>query len=102
MSSHPFWNMKIELCLANKIDIILHGIETIGSAERSCDTEGMARNFMTISEGKYAKLLFHQFGEDRVLTELNDYLSLEMFPRFGGGIGITRFVRALRLNAAGG
>jgi hypothetical protein len=41
--------------------------------------------------------LFNAFGEERVLAELDDYLSLPMFPRFGGGIGVTRMARAMRL-----
>ena len=28
---------------SNKIDVILHGIETIGSAERSCDKDEMRK-----------------------------------------------------------
>ena len=29
--------------------------------------------------------------------ELKEYFSLSMVPRFGGGIGVTRFVRALKM-----
>src|SRR5690606_13535342 len=32
--THPFWNMKRTGATANKVDVLLHGIETIGSAER--------------------------------------------------------------------
>ena len=32
--------------LYNKVDVILHGQETIGSAERSCDAEEMRNNFL--------------------------------------------------------
>ena len=42
---------------AAKIDVILHGVETIGSAQRSTDKEEMRRQFMTISEGAYANTL---------------------------------------------
>ena len=97
MHSQPFWNMKVHLTLANKVDVILHGVETIGSAERSSDTDEMYRNFHLVSDGKYAQLLYHQFGKERVESELHDYLSLPMVPRFGGGIGLTRFIRALKL-----
>ena len=38
---------------SNKIDVILHGIETIGSAERSCDKDEMRELFYTISDGQY-------------------------------------------------
>ncbi len=96
--SHPFWNMKKNKDgTYNKIDIILYGMETIGSAERSCNPIEMEENFMTISEGKYAKLLFSEFGEERVMVELNAYLALSMRPRFGGGIGIGRLERAMKL-----
>jgi len=96
--THPFWNMKHDKNgIYNKIDVILFGIETIGSAERSTNVEEMRHNFHTISDGQYAKLLFNAFGEERVISELNDYLSLPMFPRFGAGVGITRMARAFRL-----
>ena len=57
----------------------------------------MKDNFYNISNGEYAKLLFSQFSEGRVIAELNDYLSLDFIPRFGGGIGITRMNRAMKL-----
>lgn len=97
-TTHPFWNMKHDKDgIYNKVDVILYGIETIGSAERSSNVEEMRNNFFTISDGQYAKLLFSAFGEERVMKELDEYLSLHMFPRFGGGIGITRMARAMKL-----
>ncbi len=96
--THPFWNMKHDQNgIYNKVDLILYGMETIGAAERSSNVEEMRHNFFTISDGQYAKLLFSAFGEDRVLKELDDYLSLKMFPRFGAGIGVTRMARAMQL-----
>lgn len=91
----PFWNMKRNGDLANKIDVILYGIETIGSAERETDKDIMRERFHTISNGDYAKTLFSQFGRDRVLKELDEFLSFDFFPRSGGGIGMTRMMRAL-------
>lgn len=93
----PFWNMKKEGDIAKKIDVILCGMETIGSAERSCDPEEMRDLFHTISNGEYAGILYDKFGKDRVEEELEDFLSFDFFPRFGGGIGITRLIRALKL-----
>lgn len=93
----PFWNMKREGDYAKKIDVIICGMETIGSAERSTDVEDMRMRFHTISEGKYAKRLFANFRKDRVLEELERFLALPMRPRFGGGIGMTRMIRALKL-----
>ncbi len=100
LRTDPFWNMKqvsSNSDLFEKVDVILHGMETIGSAERATDVEKMREHFLTISQGKYAELLFQKFGRTRVQKELEDYLSLEMFQRFGGGIGITRLVRAMKL-----
>ena len=51
--------------------------------------------FHTISDGMYAHLLFKLFGKDRVEKELDEFLSFDFFPRFGGGIGITRLISAL-------
>ena len=46
----PFWNMKQNGDgTAAKIDVIISGQETIGSAERSSDAEEMRENFHTIS-----------------------------------------------------
>jgi len=96
--SHPFWNMKqYDKTLFNKIDVILCGMETIGSAERSVNVDEMQKNFYSVSGGNYAKLLFSLFTEERVKRELDEYLSLKMFPRFGGGIGITRMERAMKI-----
>lgn len=98
--THPFWNMKqneTDKNLFNKVDVIMHGMETIGSAERSTNVDEMRHQFHTISDGEYAGLLFNHFGKERVEAELEEYLSHEMFPRFGGGIGVTRMVRAMEL-----
>jgi aspartyl/asparaginyl-tRNA synthetase len=96
--THPFWNMKHDKDgLFNKVDVILYGMETIGSAERSTNVKEMRDNFYTLSDGQYAKLLFNAFGEERVTQELNTYLALPMFPRYGGGIGVTRLARAMKL-----
>jgi len=92
----PFWNMKQNGDgTAAKIDVILGGMETIGSAERSSDPKEMKEMFHTISDGMYAKLLYGQFGKERVERELNDFLSLDFIPRVGGGIGLTRLISAL-------
>ena len=96
--THPFWNMKeVENSIFNKVDVLLYGMETIGSAERSTNVDEMRNNFKSISDGLYAKLLYNLFGEKRVLDELETYLSLPMVSRFGAGIGITRLARAMKL-----
>lgn len=96
--THPFWNMKhFGDGIFNKVDVLLCGMETIGSAERSTNVSEMRENFLSISGGEYSKLLFDAFGKERVMNELDEYLSLSMFPRFGGGIGITRLGRAMKM-----
>lgn len=94
----PFWNMRKSGDFANKIDVILYGIETIGSAERSTDSDEMRHLFHTISDGMYADILFAQFGKERVEKELEEFLSFDFFERCGGGIGVTRLIRALKLS----
>jgi aspartyl/asparaginyl-tRNA synthetase len=81
---------------AHKIDVIMYGNETIGSAERSTDVKEMSDGFYTISEGKYAQKLFDLFGKDRVEKELHEFLELDFFPRSGGGIGLTRLIDAVK------
>ena len=43
----PFWNMSRNEggATSQKIDVILGGMETIGSAERSCDVDMMRDTF---------------------------------------------------------
>ena len=88
--------MKREGDRAKKIDVLMRGMETIGSAERSCDVEEMRSLFHTISDGLYAKTLYNHFGIERVEKELESFLSYTFFPRSAGGIGMTRMVRAMR------
>ena len=102
-STSPFWNMKIseergpkDVKLANKCDVIMGGMETIGSAERATDVQEMKEQFYTISDGEYAKLLFNLFGKDRVELELFKFLSHDFIPRYGGGIGVTRLISAMK------
>lgn len=95
----PFWNMKFneDGSIANKIDVILYGMETIGSAERSTSIEQMKDGFATISNGEYAGLLYSHFGKERVDAEMEEYLRYNFIERSGGGIGMTRLLRAMRL-----
>ena len=94
----PFYNMyRNEKGTFNKIDVILYGQETIGSAERSSDVKVMRELFYTISDGGYAAKLFELFGKERVEKELEEFLSLDFFARFGGGIGLTRLARAYEM-----
>jgi aspartyl/asparaginyl-tRNA synthetase len=93
----PFWNMarNNDRQTANKIDVILSGMETIGSAERSCDVEDMKTRFSTISGGEYAEILYNKFGKDRVDAEMDEFLKHTFIVRSGGGIGVTRLINSL-------
>jgi aspartyl/asparaginyl-tRNA synthetase len=93
----PFWNMKKKGdAHAHKIDVILYGHETIGSAERSSNVAEMKESFYTISEGKYAQKLFDLFGKKRVEKELQEFLALDFIPRVGAGIGVSRLMDAVK------
>jgi aspartyl/asparaginyl-tRNA synthetase len=96
----PFWNMKqyADGKNAYKVDVILHGIETIGSAQRSSSPEEMRKMFYSISDGQYANILFSNFTKERVEAELHEFLGHNFFDRCGGGIGVTRMIRAMKLS----
>lgn len=95
----PFWNMKRNPGgkTAKKIDVIMSGMETIGSAERSSDIEEMQTRFNNISGGMYAKTLYNHFGKERVDSEMADFLKHTFITRSGGGIGMTRLIRSMEL-----
>ena len=102
-NTSPFWNMKKSPIkgstgdeVALKCDVIMGGMETIGSAERADDVDMMREQFHTISDGGYAKLLYELFGEERVLKELDEFLEHDFVPRFGGGIGVTRMIDGMK------
>lgn len=99
-TTSPFWNMKQDSDgkHAKKVDVIIHGVETIGSAERSCSKEEMRNQFYKISDGGYANILFSNFTKERVEGELEEFLNFDFFDRCGGGIGVTRMIRALKLS----
>jgi aspartyl/asparaginyl-tRNA synthetase len=95
----PFWNMKMnekDKRIFDKVDVLLSGVETIGSAVRSCNAKEMRYMFDTISDGKYATRLFATFSKKRTNEEMDDYLSLNFFERCGGGIGVTRLIKSMR------
>ena len=93
----PFWNMKrnTENETGKKVDVILSGMETFGSAERECDVDIMRNRFETIMDGDYRKKLIQLFGEERVEAELKEYFNLTFIPRVGTGIGVTRLIKSM-------
>jgi aspartyl/asparaginyl-tRNA synthetase len=100
--SNPYFNMKKSGDVFKKIDTIVYGMETVGSAERSCNIDEMRESFYTTSNGLYARHLFDLFGQVRVEQELDAFLSYKFFPRCGGGIGMHRLMRALTLQSETG
>ena len=94
----PFWNMKKSPDgeYSKKIDVIICGQETMGTAERSCNKEEMRKHFEEITNGEYAKTLYSQFGRERVNGEMDEFLSHGFKKRFGGGIGVTRLIRGMK------
>lgn len=95
--TNPFWNMKRSgEDSSNKVDVILSGQETIGSAERETDKEVMRTRFNSIMDGGYKEKLYELFGKERTDIELEDYLNFDFFERCGGGIGVTRLLRSLK------
>jgi aspartyl/asparaginyl-tRNA synthetase len=96
--TNPFWNMLGQgNGLFNKVDVILYGQETFGSAERSCDVNEMREMFYTIEDGKYSEKLFELFSKERVEEELEEFLKHNFIPRVGCGIGFSRLLRAYKL-----
>ena len=73
----PFWNMRRNPHddTSYKVDVILSGMETFGSAERECDVDIMRNRFETIMNGDYRRKLIELFGEDRVESELKEYFN---------------------------
>lgn len=97
--SNPFWNMKqLEDGRFAKIDVIFCGQETLGSAVRSCSADEMRAMFNDLEDGEYKQHLYKQFSQERVDREVDEYLEYDMFPRFGGGCGMTRLMRGLEMS----
>ena len=97
----PFWNMKrnddATKETANKIDVILSGQETIGSAERETNKDIMLDRFKTIMGGAYKDKMYELFGEERTMAEMEDFFKFDFIKRSGGGIGVTRLIRSMKL-----
>jgi aspartyl/asparaginyl-tRNA synthetase len=93
----PFWNMRRNGSddTSKKVDVILSGMETFGSAEREVDKEVMRRTFNTIMEGRYKDKLYELFGRERTEGELEEYFQLNFIKRSGCGIGLTRLIKSM-------
>lgn len=93
----PFWNMKRnhDDDTAKKVDVILSGMETFGSAEREVDKDVMRKCFDSIMDGAYKNKLYELFGEERTNGELEEYFQLNFIKRSGCGIGLTRLIKSM-------
>ena len=93
----PFWNMRRnpEDDTSKKVDVILSGMETFGSAEREVDKEVMRRTFNTIMGGSYKDKLYELFSKERTEGELEEYFELNFIKRSGCGIGLTRLMKSM-------
>lgn len=101
IETSPFWNMKLydeDKTKSRKVDVLMWGMETIGSAQRSIDKDEMRKQFHNISEKQYSEKLYSLFTKKRVEKELEEFLEFDFFERSGGGIGLTRLIRAMKLS----
>jgi hypothetical protein len=55
----------------------------------------MIEDFHHIKGGNYRDLLYEEFGKERVMEELEEYLGHDFIQRCGGGIGVTRLQQGL-------
>lgn len=100
-TEETYWNMKLsdKPGYSLKTDVIVGGVETIGSAERSCDIEQMHDEFYNTAGGEYAEVVNEKLGEERMKKRLNKYLhegpngmAREFIERSGMGIGMCRLI----------
>ena len=77
----PFWNMSRyeDGIHPKKIDVILGGMETIGSAERSCDVEMMRDTFTQLQMVNIVNYCTSCFLKERVEAELEKFWNLTFF-----------------------
>jgi aspartyl/asparaginyl-tRNA synthetase len=98
LRTNPFWNMTSNGDgTYKKVDVILYGQETFGSAERSCNVDEMRNMFYSIEDGNYSNKLFDLFGKERVEEELEEFLKHNFTSRVGCGIGMSRLLRAYKM-----
>ena len=78
-----------------KFSIISHGVGKYGRVLGELFVKGEEKSVNELlKENGHA--YEYDGGKKRVEDELEEYLSLDMFERFGGGIGVTRMVAAMK------
>jgi aspartyl/asparaginyl-tRNA synthetase len=96
--SDPFFNMRhAGNGIYDKIDVIVHGFESAGTAVRSCNIEEMKENIKVQDSGEYLKTMYRYFGQDRVDAEIDEYTDYNFIPRCGGGLGMSRIIRGMKI-----
>lgn len=94
--SDPYFNMRKNADgTFDKIDVLIDGVETVGSAVRSCNKDEMLDMLKKQDKGKYLTTMYKYFGEETIKNEVNDYFSYKFIPRCGLGIGTSRLIKAL-------
>ena len=78
---------------SKKIDVILGGMETIGSAERSTDVDMMSDTSHNYRR-RVQCITLQTIPKRKTEAELEKFLEFD-FERVGGGIGMTRMIAAL-------
>lgn len=98
LRSDPYWNMRhAGNGIFDKIDVIIHGFESAGTAVRSCNVDEMKKNIHLQDSGNYIQAMYNHFGKERVDDEINEYTDYKFVPRCGGGLGMSRIIRGMKI-----
>jgi len=62
-----------------------------------CNACAHSMKDLALSNPFLFKKLYELFGQERTDAEMDDYLKLNFFKRCGGGIGVTRLIRSMKL-----
>ena len=57
----------------------------------------MVDRFKAIMDGAYKNKMYELFGEERTMAEMDEFLKFDFIKRSGGGIGVTRLIRSMKL-----
>jgi hypothetical protein len=90
IDKNKFWNSG-----KGGVNVILEGVQTIVSGERSSDVNEMRERFEKGNDGCYANTLYHHFGKEKVQKELDEYLSKDFFERYYGSISLSEVISAI-------
>lgn len=98
LRTDPYWNMRhAGFGIYDKIDVIVHGFESAGTAVRSCNVSEMRDQIVLQDKGNYIRTMYQFFGNQRVEEEIEEYLDYKFIPRCGGGLGMSRIIRGMKI-----